>query len=404
MSGVFKAVKVTDRVYWVGAIDWGLRDFHGYMTRRGTTYNAFLILADRITLVDTVKAPFLDEMMSRIASVVDPSRVDFVISNHSEMDHTGCLPQVLASVAPEKTFVSAKGAEALEAHFGIGEKLTVVLDGEKLDLGGASVSFVETKMCHWPDSMFSYLHEDELLFSQDGFGMHLASSGRFADEVDPGELSHEAAKYYANILTPLASPVSRALEKTAGLGVPISIIAPDHGPIWRRKDQIDNILGCYGRWSRQERTNKAVIVYDTMWQSTARMARAICEGLSDGGSRGMLMPMGSSHRSDVATEVLDAGALIVGSPTINNVMFPTLADVLTYLRGLRPQGLIGAAFGSYGWGGQATKEVADALEQIKVELIGEPLRVRYVPGDDHLQACRQLGATIAAELATRYDA
>ena len=396
MKDAFKAAKIADNVHWVGAIDWAVRDFHGYSTRRGTTYNAYLILAEKITLIDTVKAPFQDEMLARIASVIEPEKIDYVISNHAEMDHSGCLPQVIQAVRPEKVFASANGAEALEQHFHLDGRIVAVQDGQDLSLGGAKLTFLEARMLHWPDSMFSYLNDEKLLFSQDGFGMHLASYERFDDELDEGLLEREAAKYYANILLPLSNFVTKCLQRVDELGLEFRIIAPDHGPIWRTGAR--KIVDLYGRWARQERTDKAVVVYDTMWKSTERMARAIGEGLHAGGARAKLMPMSGCHRSDVAAELLDAGALIAGSPTINNTMFPSMADVLTYIKGLRPRNLIGAAFGSYGWGGEATKDVRAVLESMRVELVDEPLRLRYVPDSSGLRQCYDLGAKVARRL------
>jgi len=400
MADAFTAVAVTDRVYWVGAIDWAIRNFHGYATSRGTTYNAFLVLAEKVTLIDTVKAPFEDELMARIASVIDPRRIDYVVSNHAEMDHSGCVPRVAAAVGAEKVFASKQGASALAAHFHGGVDVVEVADGEELDLGDERLSFFETKMCHWPDSMVSYLHGEELLFSQDAFGMHLAGTERFDDELPDWLVTQELRKYYANILMPLNKPVARAMEKLSGAGRTFRIVAPDHGPVWRKG--FARVLDLYGRWSRSERTNRAVLVYDTMWQSTAAMARAIADGLAAAGTPAKLMPLSASHRSDVATEVLEAGALLVGSPTINNTMFPTVADVLCYLKGLRPKGLIGAAFGSYGWSGESIKQVAAALDDMGVEQVAEPLKARYVPADDDLAACRRLGTQIAAILRDRY--
>jgi len=397
MKDTFKAVGLSDRVWWVGAIDWPVRDFHGYRTSRGTTYNAYLILADKITLVDTVKSPFVDEMMARIASVVEPARIDYIVSNHSEPDHSGSLPQTISAVSPEKTFASVQGARALNEHFGIGEAITAVEDGQTLSLGNMTLIFAETRMCHWPDSMVTYLAEDAMLFSQDAFGMHLASYERFADELDARILAAEAAKYYANILMPLSKFVAQALDKVAATGWKLKTIAPDHGPIWRTNPA--GIIGDYARWAGQERTNKAVVIYDTMWRSTDWMARAVGEGLAAGGTQTRLMPLGATHRSDIATEMLDAGALLVGTPTINNDIFPTVADCLTYLRGLRPQGLIGAAFGSYGWGSQAIKKVTDLLDQMNVELVAEAVRSRYVPDPQILHQCYQLGLDVAERLA-----
>ncbi len=396
MSGPFNAIKVTDSVYWVGAVDWALRNFHGYATSRGTTYNAYLVVADKITLIDTVKASFKEEMLSRIASVIEPAKISYIISNHSEMDHTGCLPEVIESLKPERVFASENGAKALHDHFHALGEIIAVKDGQNLSVGNMNVSFVETRMLHWPDSMFTYLVEEQLLFSQDGFGMHLASTERFDDEIDEEILEYEAAKYYANILLPFSSLILKTLEKVSKLGIPIKTIAPDHGPIWRK--DVGKILDLYTKWASQKRARKAVIVYDTMWQSTALMARAICDGLASSGVSTKIMPLDSSHRSDVATEMLDAGALIVGSPTINNNIFPTVADVLTYLKGLKPRNLLGAVFGSYGWSGEAVKQLASMLAQMNVQLVGEAVSAMYVPDAEALEACFCLGAAVAGRL------
>ena len=396
MKETYRAVKVSDHVYWVGVIDWGVRDFHGYLTGRGTTYNAFLILADKITLVDTVKAPFREEMLARIASVTNPQDINYIISNHTEMDHSGCLPEVIEAVKPERVFASINGVKAISDHFHMDREIVAVKDGETLSVGNMNLTFVETKMLHWPDSMFTYLAEEELLFSSDAFGMHLASSERFADELDDCVLEYEAAKYYANILLPLSSLVTKLLEKVGGLGITINTIAPDHGPIWRT--DVNRPLGLYAKWVAQTPTNKAVVLYDTMWESTAAMARAVGEGLTAGGTTTRLMPLKSCHRSDVVTEILDAGALVVGSPTINNNIFPTVAGALTYLKGLKPQNMIGAVFGSYGWSGEAVKQLTEMLTAMKIELVGEGVRVRYVPDSDALAQCRSLGQRVAERL------
>jgi flavorubredoxin len=401
----FKAIPVTDSIYWVGAIDWTVRDFHGYSTSRGSTYNAFLILGDKVTLVDTVKAPFMDQLVSRIASVIDPETIDVIVSNHAEMDHSGCLEKMIRLVKPETVYVSANGAKAIEAHFHGGLDLTVVKDGQSVDLGGKTLTFVETRMCHWPDSMVSYVHEDELLFSQDAFGMHLASSQRWADEIDPGVLDYEAAKYYANILMPLGTFINKALSRWQELNLPLTILAPDHGPLYRQPEQIDWIIGQYARWASLPAGNKAVVVYDTMWQSTAKMAHAISEGLIEGGATVEVMPLSGCHRSDVATQVLEAGAVLVGSPTINQQMFPTVADVMSYLRGLKPKGKLAAAFGSFGWGGEAPKLLHADLEAMGLEMVAdEPLRVKYVPETEALDQCRQLGMMVAEQLRARAEA
>ncbi len=389
----YGAVRVSDHVYWVGAVDWGVRDFHGYATHRGTTYNAFLVVADKITLVDTVKKPFKDELLSRIASVVDPSEVSCVISNHAEMDHSGCLPEIVEIVRPERVMASDIGAKALHDHFGIGGLVSPVRDGETLALGDLHFTFAETRMVHWPDSMVTYLAEDAVLFSQDGFGMHLAGAARFDDEVEDWLLETEAAKYYANILLPLSPLVAKVLDKVRGLGLTIRVLAPDHGPIWRKN--IARILDLYATWAEQRPGEKAVVTYDTMWGSTAKMAGAVVEGVVSGGLDAVLMPLKSCHRSDVATELLGAGALIVGSPTMNRNLFPSVADVLTYVKGLKPAVAVSAAFGSYGWSGEAVGQIEKMLAEVQKEPVLGGVRAKYVPKPEDIGQCHALGVSVA---------
>ncbi|MBT3198806.1 MAG: FprA family A-type flavoprotein [Phycisphaerales bacterium] len=395
MKDTFKAVKIFDDVYWVGAIDWDIRHFHGYLTSRGTTYNAFLILTDKVTLIDTVKASASDEMFARIASVIDPEKIDYIVSNHAEMDHSGALPEAIKRIQPEKVFATKMGAKALGQHFDLPCDITIVGDGETLDLGSDKITFAETKMCHWPDSMVTYQHGRQILYTQDAFGMHLAGLERYADEYDQTILDYEATKYYANILMHLAGFIDKTLEKLTALNLDISMIAPDHGPIWRTPEDIAKIIGDYSRWSAQKPTDKVVVVYDSMWGSTAKMARAIGEGLSEGGVKAKLMSMSSCHRSDVVTEILDAGGLVVGSATMNNNMQPAMADVTTYAGGLKPRNLVAGAFGSYGWSGEASKNLQAWLEGLGLNVITDPLRVNYVPNSDDLATCRQFGIDIA---------
>lgn len=401
MENYLKAIQITEKVWWVGAIDWNLREFHGYRTARGSTYNAYLVVADKITLIDTVKAPFKDEMMQRIASVIgDPARIDYIISNHAEMDHSGSLPQVMAEVKPEKVFASVMGVKALDAHFRIGSALTAVKTGDVISLGNMSVTFVETRMLHWPDSMVSYIPEQKILFSQDGFGMHLATDRIFADQNDSAVVEQEMRKYFANILLLYAPQVLKLLEDLPKLNLAIDVIATDHGPIWRG-EQLGRPLELYKKWASQVPENRAVVVYSTMWHSTEKMATAIADGLRSAGTQVKVMSLEANTRSDVATEILCAGALVVGSPTINNQMYPAVADVLCYLKGLRPKNLLGAAFGSFGWSGEAVAQINEQFAAMKLELAAEGLKLKYVPSDADLEECFGYGAAIGAVLAEK---
>ncbi|PKN85318.1 MAG: MBL fold metallo-hydrolase [Deltaproteobacteria bacterium HGW-Deltaproteobacteria-1] len=399
MEDIYSAIQISEHVYWVGAIDWTIRDFHGYTTPHGSTYNAYLVMADKITLIDTVKAPFMDEMLSRIASVIDPSKIDYIVSNHSEQDHSGCLLQVIDLVKPEKVFASALGVKTLKDIFHDQHGIRPVKDGELLSLGNMDLKFMETRMIHWPDSMFSYLEKDGVLFSQDAFGMHLATFERFADQLPADMLEYEAATYYANIVLPFSPIVLRALDKVAATGWAFKVIAPDHGPVWRQN--LGFILDLYKKWALQKSTNKAVVVYATMWHSTEIMARAIAESMAREGVRVKLLSMNEVHRSEVIYEVLEAGALIVGSPTLNNNILPQMADVMTYMKGLKPAHLIGAVFGSFGWSGESVKDLEAILKEMKVEIVAEPVSVKHVPGRDVLEKCSELGRTVAAELKKR---
>lgn len=401
MNSQFKAHRISDKVWWVGAVDWQLRDFHGYATEKGSTYNAYLIMADKITLIDTVKRPFLDEMLSRISSVTDPKNIKVVVSNHTEMDHSGSIPDIAEIAKPEKIIASEMGAKALTEHFKLKMPVTPVKDWEKLSLGNMELSFIETRMVHWPDSMFTYLESEKTLFSSDAFGMHLASSSTYADEIDKGVLHWEMKKYYANILTPFAHLILRLLDKVVKSDLAINTIATAHGPIFRK--DIGWVLEKYQTWSKQESSKRVVIVFDTMWKSTEAMALAIAEGVRDADAIPYVMPLAVNHRSDVVTEALDAGAILVGSPTLNGGMMPTVADILTYLKGLKRQNLIGGAFGSYGWNGVAVEQINQFLRDMKVDLVSEGISVKYVPNEDTLKRCFDLGRAVGEKLCQLVD-
>lgn len=398
MSIPFKALKINDSVYWVGAIDWELGDFHGYSVR-GSTYNSFLILADKITLIDTVKASHKDQMLTRIASVIEPQKIDYIVSNHSEMDHTGSLPEMIHVIKPEKVFASGAGAKNIPAHFHGIDTIEPVSEGKKLSLGNKNLSFLETKMLHWPDSMVAYLEEDGILFSNDIFGMHWASSERYVDQIEPGVRDYEAAKYFANIFMPYANLAGKFVEKLKRQNWDIKMIAPDHGPIWR--NDLNRIFEYYRRWSEPKLTRKALVVYDTMWGSTGFMADAIAEGLKSGGAEPKVMPISNAHRSDIATEILDCGALMIGSSTLNGQMLPRVGDLLTYLRGLKPHHPLAAAFGSYGWAPKAVMQINEAFDDLRLEKISDGVEAKFVPTSEDLNNCHSLGLAMAAKLAER---
>ena len=386
-------IQIAEGVFDVGVTDWNIRDFHGYSTDLGTTYNAFLIVDEKITLVDTVREEFSGQLLENISRIVDPKKIDYVVSNHTELDHSGGLARVMHRIGEDKPIYCSKmGHKNLPRHFAPNWDYHPVTTGEELSLGNRTLTFVETRMIHWPDSMFSYLNENQILFSSDGFGQHYAGPEKFDDQIDEATVMHHAKKYFANILLLYSPHIQKLLEKVLGLGLEFKMICPDHGIIWRKNPQ--KIIDAYVNWCRQGSEKKAVVVYDTMWRSTEKMAHAIVDGISQEGVPAKPLHLRKWHRSEIMTEVFDARAVVLGSPTLNNQLYPSLADFITYMKGLKPLNKIGAAFGSYGWSGEAVKMLNKELEAMKFDVIDPGLRVQYVPDQDALEASFELGRKI----------
>ncbi len=378
-------------IHWVGAVDWNVRNFHGYITHRGTTYNAYLIVDEKVALVDTVKEPFFPEMMGRIQEIVDPKKIDYLVSNHTEPDHSGAITKALGEMVGAELIASDMGVKGLRRYYGDDLKCTSIREKPSIIMGKRTLQFVPVPMVHWPDSMVTYIPEEKLLLSNDAFGQHLASSKRFDDEVDQAVLMQEATAYYANIVMPLWMSVNRAFKALEG--VEIDMIAPSHGVIWRSNPGM--ILEAYKRWVEGVSKPKAVVVYDTMWGSTERVAKAVAEGLTSEGVEVRLHRLSETHNSDVITDILEARAVLVGSPTLNNGLFPTVASFLAYMKGLKPKHKIGAVFGSYGWGGGAKRTAETELRAAGVELVESDLDFQYKPTKAELQRAISFGGEIA---------
>ncbi|MFH1625357.1 MAG: flavodoxin domain-containing protein [Pseudomonadota bacterium] len=392
-----KPIEMVKGVYWVGALDWNIRDFHGYSTYQGTTYNAYLIMDEKITLIDTVKKEFADEMLDSISQIVDPRKIDYVISNHTEMDHSGGLPRLMHKIGEDKPlFCSKMGHKDLALHFKEKWNYQPVENGGELSLGRRTLRFLETRMLHWPDSMVTYVKEDKVLFSSDAFGQHYAGLERFDDEIGEAIMPH-ALKYFANILLLYSPLVLKLVDQVTEMGLTFEMICPDHGIIWRQNP--NKIIEAYVEWSNQKPKKKAVVVYDTMWGSTKKMAEAIVAAIGEEGIDVKPMHLRSCHRSDVMTEIIDAGAVVVGSPTLNNGLFPTVSDFLTYMKGLRPKNKIAAAFCSYGWSGEAMNLINKELEAMKFQVIDPGVKIQYVPDKDGMEACYRFGKKIGQHLA-----
>jgi flavorubredoxin len=386
-----KPIEIAKGIYDVGVNDWNIEDFHGYSTPMGTSYNAFLIVDEKVALIDTVKKEFADQLLDNISRIIDPRRIDYMISNHTEMDHSGSLSRVMHRIGEDKPLYCSKmGAKSLAQHFPAKWAYHAVADGEELSLGKRTLTFLETRMLHWPDNMFTYYKEEQILFSSDAFGQHYAGFEKYDDVVGDAIMFH-AQKYYANILMLYAPHTLKLMDRVAELGLEFNMICPDHGVLWRKDPA--RIIEAYVRWSKQTPKRKAVVAYDTMWHSTEKMADAVAAGLHAEGIAVRPMYLRKWHRSDIMTEVLDAKAVVVGSPTLNNGLFPTVSDFLTYMKGLKPLHKIGAAFGSYGWSGEAPKLITQELEAMKFEIV-EPVRHRYIPDHNAIEASYELGCAI----------
>ncbi|KON31039.1 lactamase [miscellaneous Crenarchaeota group-1 archaeon SG8-32-3] len=389
-------ISLAKGINWVGVVDWNIRNFHSYVTKRGSTYNAYLIEDEKTALVDTVKHEFSNELISKITQIVAPLKIDYIIVNHVEMDHSSSLP-VMAKCAKNATIIaSQRGKDAIIEHYGSDFSIETVKTGDQLKLGKRTLQFVEAPMLHWPDSMFTYVVEDRILMSNDAFGQHFASSKRFDDEVEAHVLMEEAKIYYANILMPLASLIARKLEEVTKMGIPIEVIAPSHGIIWRSDPS--KIIKAYSDWSSGVSKKRVVIVFDTMWGSTDKMARAIEEGIASQGIDVKLLKLQATNRTEAMTEILDAKAVVVGSPTLNNGMFPTLGSFLTYATGLKPKGKLWGFFGSYGWGGGAVRGMIEMAQKAGFEVHEQSVEVKYVPEQKDLKKCFEFGRQIAMKI------
>jgi len=388
-------VELTEGVYWVGAVDWAIRKFHGQelSTHRGSSYNSYLITDEKIVLVDTVWGPFHEQLIENIREVVDPAKIDIVVANHAEVDHSGSLPSVMRHAPNAMVVVSQRGKESVEGHFHQSWNFKAVKTGDKISIGKNDLVFVEAPMLHWPDSMFTYLTGKNILMPNDAFGQHYATAFHFNDQVNEEELYTEAIKYYANILTPFSSLVLKKIDEVLSLNLAVDMIAPSHGIIWRKEPL--QIVKKYQEWAAQKPERSAVILYDTMWEGTRQMAEAIGQGMAASGIPYKMFHVAVSDRNDVITEVFKAKAIIVGSPTFNQGVLPTISPIFEDLKGLKFQNKIGAAFGSYGWSGESVKIIEEHLSNCKIKVVTEGVRAKWQPIPDDVLKCKELGKKVA---------
>jgi len=384
---------LTANIDWVGAVDWNIRDFHGYDTNRGTSYNSYLVRDKATALIDTVKEVHADTLLANIRALVDPATIKYLVCNHAEPDHAGSMQHVLKALPNAEVVCNEKCRLALSRHFDISSwRFKIVKSGEELSLGKSTLTFIDTPMVHWPESMFTYMPQEKVLFSMDAFGQHYATACRFDDENPQEVILEEARAYYANIVLPYSSIVTKLLSSTSDIKP--KIIAPSHGIIWR--GYIDRIVQAYHDWSSHKPQAKVLVIYDTMWNSTELMARAIQEGAEIAGVDARLIHLRRSSMSHIATEVQDAAAIAFGSPTLNATMMPMAGALLTYLKGLRPEGKIAFAFGSYGWGKGGPEAVDEVMSAMKWEIVRAPLKAQFRPTEEVLAECREEGRKLAA--------
>ena len=391
--------QLAEGVFWVGFVDWSVRDFHGYTTARGSTYNAYLVTGgEKVVLIDTVKRAYAEACLDGVRRQVALERVTHIVCNHAEPDHAGGLPDVLAACPQAVVVCNAKCQDALAHHFDVsGWRFQIVKDTETLALGGGkTLQFFDTPMVHWPESMATYLAEDAILFSMDAFGQHYASGFRFDDESDMCEVMQEAKTYYANIVLPFGRPVAATLARLGGLK--LSIVAPSHGVIWR--SHFAKIVEAYQAWMVCKPSKKVVVVFSSMWNSTRQMAEAVAQGAGTLPVEVKLIDAAATSDTDIVPEVMDCAAFAAGSPTLNMGILPRMAATLTYLRGLKPVGKAGFAFGSYGWAAKGCEEVAGYLQAMNMTPVCEPLACRFAPDAAVLEKCRAAGRALA-EVASR---
>jgi anaerobic nitric oxide reductase flavorubredoxin len=391
------AVTIKNDIKWVGKVDWEIRKFHGeeYSTHRGTTYNSYLIEGEKNVLIDTVWEPFGDEFVAELEKEIDIEKIDCIVANHAEIDHSGGLPALMERIPGAPIYCTENGVKSISGHYHKDWNFMPVKTGDSIKIGDRGLTFVEAKMLHWPDSMFCYLSGDNVLFSNDAFGQHYATERLYNDLVDQCELYQEAIKYYANILTPFSSLVEKKINQLLGMELQVDMICPSHGVIWR-KSPLD-IVDKYLEWSRGYKTDQITIIYDTMWNGTRKMAEAIADGIKDSDSK-VNIKLYNSARADkntILTEVFRSKAVLVGSPTINKGVLASTAGILEHMKGLRFEKK-GAAFGCYGWSGESVDVISTRLKEAGIELLDDGLKVLWDPDGEALEQCMEFGRSIAA--------
>ncbi|WP_252250470.1 anaerobic nitric oxide reductase flavorubredoxin [Clostridium sp. ZBS13] len=392
--------KINDTVTWVGKIDWELKQFHGneLSTDKGSSYNSYLIKDEKTVLIDTVWTPFTTEFITNLKKEVDIQKIDYIVMNHSEVDHSGALVELMKEIPNTPIYCAKNGVRILKGLYHQDWNFVEVKTGDTLDIGKHKLTFIEAPMLHWPDTMFTYLSGENILFSNDGFGQHYASELMYNDKVDQSELYHEALKYYANILAPFNRQVAKKIEEILNLNLPIDMICPSHGIIWR--DNPMQIINKYAEWANEYAENQITIIYASMWNATRRMAECITEGITSNNKDVVvkIINSGKTDKNDVIVEAFKSKIILLGSSTINNGILASTASILEMIKGFKFKGKKGAAFGSYGWSGESIKLITEELEKAGIKTINSGIRELWTPDEEALERCREFGKNIAEEL------
>lgn len=392
--------KMTDKVTWVGKIDWELRRFHGdeYSTHRGSSYNSYLIKDEKTVLIDTVWKPFDKEYVENLKKEIDLNKIDYIIAQHGEVDHSGSLPLLMKEIPNTPIYCTANGAKILKGHYHEDWNFVEVKTGDTLNIGESTLTFVEARMLHWPDSMMTYMSGDNILFSNDAFGQHFASELMYNDLVDQAELYQEAIKYYANILTPFSALVTKKIEEVLSFNLPLNMIATSHGIIWRENPA--QIVLKYLEWAKQYQENQITLVYDTMWNGTRRMAEAIAAGIKEVDKDVVVKLFNAAHtdKNDIITELFKSKAILFGCSTVNKGLMNAVGGLLDMIQGLGFKNKKGAAFGSYGWSGESVAILEEKLKASKIEVVQEGIKVLWNPDEEAMEACKEFGRNFVEKL------
>ncbi len=389
---------VKNNVSWVGKVDWELRTFHGeeLSTHRGSSYNSYLLEEEKTVLIDTVWLPFAEEFVTNLATEIDLNKIDYIVVNHGEVDHSGSLPALMKRIPQTPIYCTANAVKSLKGQYHQDWNFRVVKTGDQLDVGnGKKLIFVEMAMLHWPDSMATFLTQDNVLFSNDAFGQHYATEMLFNDLVDSCELYGEAIKYYANILTPFSAMLRKKLAEIAALNLTIDIIATSHGALWRQNPL--QIVEKYAQWANDYQENQITILYDTMWNGTKTMAERIADGiaLADPAVVVKMFNVAKTDDNDLITEVFKSKTVVVGSPTVSNSVLHSTAGIIHLMKELKFRNKKAAAFGCYGWSGEGVKVLNELLTGAGFTLIGDGMRNLWNPDAAAQQAAVEYGKAIA---------